>query len=83
MDKKTVAEFLYEFITSKYDINDGVLDKVTFCDVVAGLKAEDNGHFTFNCHEVIEAAGITIDQFKKDFAGLITIFSRVEKSEKS
>ena len=79
MDKKTVAEFLYEFITSKYNINDGVLDKVTFCDVVAGLKSEDNGHFTFNCHHVLEAAGIGIDQFKKDFSDLLTIFSRVDK----
>ncbi len=76
MDKKTIAEFLYEFITSKYDINDGALDKVTFHDVIDGLKTIDNDRFTFNCHQVIEAAGIGIDQFKKDLADLLLIFNR-------
>lgn len=76
MDKKIIAEFLYEFITSKYGINDGELDKVTFRDVVDGLKTIDDTRFTFNCHHVLEAAGIGIDQFKKDFADLLLIFNR-------
>lgn len=76
MDKKIIAEFLYEFISSKYDINDGELDKVTFRDVVDGLKTVDDARFTFNCHQVLEAAGIGIDQFKKDFADLLLIFNR-------
>lgn len=76
MDKKTIAEFLYEFITTKYHINDGELDKVTFRDVVDGLKTIDNDRFTFNCHPILEAAGIGIDQFKKDLADLLLIFNR-------
>lgn len=71
MDKKIIAEFIYEFITSKYGINDGELDKVTFRDVIDGLKTVDNGRFTFNCHQVLEAAGIDLDQFKKDLADLL------------
>lgn len=76
MDKKIIAEFLYEFISSKYHINDDELDKVTFRDVVDGLKTIDECRFTFNCHEVLEAAGIGIDQFKKDLADLLLIFNR-------
>lgn len=76
MDKKTIAEFLYEFITTKYHINDGELDKVTFRDLVDGLKTVDDGRFTFNCHQVLEAAGIGIDRFKRDLADLLLIFNR-------
>ena len=76
MNKKIIAEFLYEFIKSKYNINVGELDKVAFSDVVDGLKTVDDTRFTFNCHQVLEAAGIGIDQFKKDFAELLLIFNR-------
>lgn len=76
MNNKIIAEFLYEFITSKYHINDGELDKVSFRDVVDGLKTVDDGRFTFNCHKVLEKYGIGIDQFKKDFADLLIIFDR-------
>ena len=75
MDKKIIAEFLYEFISSKYGINDGEIDEVTFRDIVDGLKTIDDCRFTFNCHEVLEAAGIGIDQFKNDFADLLLIFN--------
>ena len=76
MNKKIIAEFLYEFITSKYNINDAELDKVTFRDVVDGLKTIDDARFTFNCHQILESAGIGIDQFKKDLGDLLLIFNR-------
>lgn len=79
MDEKTIAEFLYEFISAKYHINDGSLDAVTFRELLDNLKKFDDVHWGFNCKMVLEEAGITIDQFKKDFSGLLTIFSRVEK----
>jgi hypothetical protein len=76
MNKKIIAIFIYEFIMTKYHINDGEFDKVTFRDVVDGLKTADDGRFTFNCHQILEAAGIGIDQFKKDLADLLLIFNR-------
>lgn len=75
MDKKTIAEFLYEFISAKYHINDS-LDAVSFRDVLDNLKKFDDVHWGFNCKNVLEEIGVTIDQFKADILSTIIIYKK-------
>lgn len=76
MDEKTIAEFLYEFISAKYHINDGSLDAVTFREVLDSLKKFDDVHWGFNCKDVLEEIGITIDQFKDDLLSTLIIYKQ-------
>lgn len=76
MDKKTIAEFLYEFISEKYHINDEAFDKVTFADLEDNLKKFDDVHWGLNCKMILEAAGISIDQFRADLISSLTIYKQ-------
>ena len=75
MNKNIIAEFLYEFITTKYHINEEV-DEVSIKDILSSIKTFDDANFAYNCHDVLEKCGIGIDQFKKDFSDLLLIFNR-------
>ncbi len=79
MNKREIAKFIHEFVEWKYH------DLISYNEIEkAMIYYQDSNKYGFNCHAVLEKYGIGIDQFKKDFSDLLTIFSRVEeKSEKS
>jgi hypothetical protein len=73
MNKKSIARFIHDFVESKYR------DLISYSVIENSITEYPDGRFGFNCHAMLEKYGISIDQFKKDFSSLLTIFSRVEK----
>jgi hypothetical protein len=64
-----VANIIQTFIKVKYEKD------IYLNDIASNIKVFDNGKFYFNCHDFIEKNGLKLDQFKKDFNELITIYS--------
>jgi hypothetical protein len=73
MNKKSIARFIHDFVESKYR------DLISYSVIENSITEYPDGRFGFNCHAMLEKYGIGIDQFKKDFTDLLTIFSRVDK----
>lgn len=73
MNKKSIARFIHDFVESKYR------DLISYSVIENSITEYPDGRFGFNCHAMLEKYGISIDQFKKDFTDLLTIFSRVDK----
>jgi dsRNA-specific ribonuclease len=73
MNKKSIARFIHDFVESKYR------DLISYSVIENSITEYPDGRFGFNCHSMLEKYGIGIDQFKKDFTDLLTIFSRVDK----
>lgn len=73
MNKKSIARFIHDFVESKYR------DLISYSVIENSITEYPDGRFGFNCHAMLEKYGIGIDQFKKDFTDLLTIFSRIDK----
>jgi hypothetical protein len=73
MNKKSIARFIHDFVESKYR------DLISYSVIENSITEYTDGRFCFNCHAMLEKYGISIDQFKKDFSDLLTIFSSVDK----
>lgn len=73
MNKREIANFIHKFVEWKYH------GLIAYSDIEKGVIEFPDGRFGFNCHKSLEHYGIRLDQFKKDFSDLLTIFRRVEK----
>lgn len=69
------AMLLKLFLLIKYDIDEPT-DKLA-----EHIKQIGDG-FVFNCHDITEKLGVKLDDFKKEFSKLFTIYSYYTKGDK-